>query len=437
MLGIPANAQSYPTISCNAGHPSVRRSLTWLTASALPGVLPGIAMSPLVLTALLQARDGRTWCLFLPMLPAAAAIAALPIACWYEQRQAKPVFLTALTGARLSLALAFAALLPGLQAWSGGLLFAAFAGYCLVNAAGGGSCQAWLQALLPPRVQGTYLGRRNALSTVAGCLCTLGITAAIAHPDTLGLCDAATVGRLLFATALAMALLDLAILSQVSPGRLVPKAPSASLGRRLRDRRLWRTAVQPVLAGAGGLIAAPVGLLVWYDLGLDALQVGAIGIAAMAGGAIGFWYGGRLADRIAPTKLLACGAAAQALGLAALVVIGALACRLAPSGGLLCTVGITLAAAGAIPATIAAMAQTKLVFQSVPGGAAGDFACIGTIASLLSLAVMASAGLLAVWLQGHATAMPAGLPTSLPLLALASMASMGGWWMLQRRRATA
>ncbi len=415
----------------------MRRSLAWLTASVIPGSLPGYAMSPLVLTALLQARGGRTWCLFLPMLPAAAALAALPIACWYERRQAKPVFLTALTGARLSLALAFVALLPGLQAWSVGLLLAAFACYSLVIAAAGGSCQAWFQALLPSRVQGTYLGRRNALSTVAGCLCTLAITAAIAHPGALGLRDEAMVGRVIFAVALVMALLDLAILSRVSPGRRISTAPSISLGRRLCDRRLWRTAVQPVLAGVGGLVAAPVSLLVWYDLGMDALQVGAISIAAMAGGAIGFWCGGRLADRIAPARLLACGAAAQALGLAALVVVGALGCRLAPGGGLLCAVGVALAAAGAIPATIATMAQTKLAFQNVPDGAAGDFACIGTIASVIGLAVMTSSGLLAVWLQGHATVMPAGLPTSLPLLALASMASMGGWWMLQRRSATA
>jgi MFS family permease len=391
-------------------------------------------MSPLVLTALLQSTEHRTWCLFLPMLPQAAAVAALPIACINEAFQAKPVFLTALTAARLSLGLAFVALLPGWADWSGGLLLAAFACYCLVIAAAGGSCQAWFHALLPARVLGSYLGRRNAISTVAGCLCTLAIAAALAHPTTLGLRDAAAAGRLVFAAGLAMAVLDLGLLARVSRGHPAPQPPARPLLRRVRDMRLWWTAVQPVLAGIGGMIAAPVGLLVWYDLGLDALPVGVISIAAMAGGALGFWHGGRLADRLDPARLLAAGAAVQAVGSALLACVGFLGERGGLGNGALCSVGIALAFAGAAPAAIAAMAQTKLVFRRVPDGAAGDFACIGTMASLLGLAVTAASGLLAVWLQQQAADMPYGVPPALPQLLLATIASLAGWSLLHRQK---
>lgn len=394
-----------------------------------------MAMSPLVFTALLQATDSRTWCLFLPALPAAAAILALPMAYWNERRRAKPVFLTALTGSRLLLVLAFVALLPAMQPWSGSVLFFALAAYYLIFATGSGACLTWFQALLPARVQGLYLGRRNAISMVTGCVCLVAISALLAHPDILGLTDVATAGRVVFALALAMTVLDWYILSQVAHGRPAPPAPSLPLRQRLRNRRLWTAAVHLVLAGAGGLVAAPVGLLVWYDLGLDALQVGAIGIAAMIGGALGSWYGGGLADRIAPLRLLALGAAAQTVGLAALLVVGGLGSYHHVGTGLLCAVGIALAIAGSIPAAIAGMAQTKLNFANVPDGASGDFACIAMLSSLFGLVVLMSAGAIAWGLQQNAALLPAGMPSCLLLLALAALTALAAWWKLRAAHA--
>jgi MFS family permease len=221
----------------------------------------------------------------------------------------------------------------------------------------------------------------------------------------------------------------------VDRGRPAPPPPARPILRRLRDPRLWRTAAQPVLAGIGGMIAAPIGLLLWYDLGLDALQVGIIGIAAMLGGALGFWHGGRLADRIEPGRLLATGAAVQAVGSALLACVGFLGDRGGLGTGALCAVGIALAFAGAALAAIAAMAQTKLVFRRVVDGAAGDFACIGTMSSVLGLMATATSGLLAVWLQRQAADMPYGVPPALPQLVLAMLASLVGWSLLRRHGA--
>lgn len=415
---------------------SQRRSLAWMMHTAIPGVVPGVAMSPLVVMPLLLACGAPRWqCLALALVPQTAILAALPLSWWLERWQPRTAFLAALAAARLSLALGLAALLVCPPPQAGDLLLLAFVIHSVAIAAGSGSCLAWFQRLLPSLVQGTYLGRRNAISAAAGGLVTLAFTALLAHPHAVGAAGVATAGALVFAGGLLLSAVDAACLCRVGPGRNRPEGepPARPLAQRLRAPGLWRAVMLPVVAGAGGLIAAPVSLLVYFDLGLDALQVSLVGIAGMAGGVLGFWAGARACDRLPPERILPLTSLAQGLGLALLPVVMALAANGSLAGRSLVLACCGLAVATAIPAAWAANSQTKLLFSALPGAAAGDFALVSTLRGVLAAAVSALAGGLVLAIESHPGSLRwlggAGQPT-LVLLVLGAVGFVGaGVWL--------
>ena len=394
------------------------RTFRNLMVAMICGSVLSSGTAPYIITALLKDMDASlTQMALVPFIIQCGGFLGLPLACLLGRMDPKRVTILMLFLGRTSLV--FLALLLLTPLCGGGLgptlILSFYAASVVIGASAGGPANLWFRDVVPSRLQGSFLGRRNAYGSlvVAALMPLFGyiLDKCSAHGISTG-----SVFPILMIIPFAAGYLDLYFLSKVEP--VHPHAERPFIGAMpeflsaFRNKAVWRATIVPMLSVSGVLLLSPFSIILCFELGMSGLATGLLMASSALGVACGMIYGGRLADKSMEfvgriftwLPLVLATLVALLAVLATLVFSGIISVAYATAPVILCTLSM------AFFQGVLQSAQVKYTLSELRDGGVVAFSLLISLQNLGCMALLGASIWLGSWASAHAAGIRAFIP---------------------------
>ncbi len=396
----------------------MERTFRNLMLAMLFGSVLSSGTAPYIITALLKDMDATlTQMALVPLIVQCGGLFGLPLVCLLGRMEPKSATILMLFLGRSSLVFLSLLLLTPLCGGALGpsLVLGLYAASVVIGASAGGPANLWFKEIVPSRLQGSFLGRRNAYGSlvVAALMPLFGfvLDKCSAHGIRTG-----SVFPILMIMPLVAGYLDLYFLSKVEPRHSPLSQPPMGMMPEFRkalwSMAIWRAAFVPALSLSGVLLLSPFAIILCFDLGMSGFSTGLMMAFSALGVACGMIYGGKLSDSSMALVLrlfawLPLLFSALVLGLAvlsSLVFSGVLGIGAATAPILACFLVMALAQGMLLSA------QVKYTLRELRDCGVVSFSLLSSIQNVFSILLLS----FSIWLGAWASANAASIREFIP-----------------------
>jgi len=392
----------------------MEKTLKNLMISMFFGSLFSVGIAPYVITSILKDLNASVLQMaFVPFLAQCGGCLGLPLVFALGRMDTKKsAILMFLLSRSFMLLLVLLLLLSVFYAATGPVAVLLLYGVSMaLGVSGMGPANSWFKCILPGRIQGTFLGRRNALGCLTVAVLTPVFGYAIDCRPTGGV-GTEVFYSLLLILPLAAGYFDIYFLNKVESAvkSKVRDRNDADTGCGYRDffnPEIWKAAVVPLISLSGILLLSPFLIILYYEMGMSGFTAGlsiAFSTLGLAGGMV---FGGRFSDRSRKyiRHIFTFCPIFNVIFTIALGVITFLAfsghIRSGYCAGFVITcLFLMMATQGIIQS-----AQTKYIFDTVKGGRVFSFSLVLFLQNLLMMLIFGASiklgGVALAWTSGH------------------------------------